>query len=118
MNKLKNMFIVLIMAFVSTTSYALEITKNVTVTSVIPISADRPAAVGAQDYVAVTINLVDWGTPNCRGDGVLIPKTDNHLISTLLSGVAMGKPISFTIDDSMSPVYGTYCKLVYLTVST
>ena len=117
MNKYRKTLAALVLSLISTCASALEIQKAVTVTQIIPIAAIRPAAAGSQNFVAVNINPVDWGTPNCRGDSVFIAESDRHLISILLSGIAMGKSLSFSIDDTLAPVYGTYCQLIYITVN-
>ena len=94
---------------------AAEYSRDVTVTQILPIAADRPAASQSANLVRVYVNSASWGASTCNQDSADLQVGDKHLISALLTAWASGKLITIAVDDSRRP-YDTTCQVTWLAV--
>lgn len=94
-------------------THATEYHRDVTVTQVLPIAADRPAAQQSANLIRIYVNVADWGTSSCRTDAADLQASDKHLLATLLMGWATGRPIAIAVDDTRRP-FDTVCQVAWL----
>jgi hypothetical protein len=75
---------------------------NVTITSVHPVTGNRPAAPQMQNFTRVYINAGEWGGPtgNCRTTAFDLSNSEKAALTVVLMAQSMGKPITVYVEDN------------------
>lgn len=112
---IKRIALLFVPVLAASLSHATEYDREATVTQILPIAANRPAAQQSSNLIRIYVSVADWGSSTCRTDAADLQASDKHLLSTLLTAWAMGRVIIITVDDTLRP-YDTVCQITWLAV--
>lgn len=91
---------------------ATEVSREVTITSLVPIGHVRPAGPSSQGIVRVAVNSAPWGSTACRSDAVDISLEDWHLVALVTTAWKDERTITLYVDDTLKLVAGdTACRV-------
>lgn len=107
---------------IASISHAAEYSRsNVTVNSILAMAVDRPARTNSQGYIRLYLNDGAWMTgsseSSCKRTNVDIAKEDTHLVSIMLTAMALNQQLVIGVDHTLLPIDDT-CQAIYLQAIT
>lgn len=80
-----------------------HIRQNATITSIHPVTGNRPAGRAMQNYTRVYINADGWSpsAPTCRTSAFDLDNSEMASLSVILLAFSKQKPITVYVDDNL-----------------
>ena len=93
---------------------AAEYSQNgISIKRVKGMAAVRPSNPRAVNQIRLYFDQADWGSSSCRKDAADLPKSETHIISMMLSSMALQQSVVISVDDTLKPIDNT-CQIVGL----
>lgn len=114
------LFCVVALCFFASLAFATEYSATVTINSIMPVRADRPAdPPRAASYMRIYFNAASSIGGSCRNTAADLLNNDvnKQLLATLLVAFAQGKQVNITVDNTLSACGDDVCEVTILVVS-